>query len=644
MLASGATVLATSCCSRESRPSARRVRGSAPRPDQSAGEAERVRGYDYASDHPQARGTASASPGAMSRAIAQAAGSRPHASQGFHRGGARAPPRRTPLVGKQVPVSRPRSRGRSCGWFGAADGGENATGRGCAFRLLLACPVRGRVTGSGWAAVPLERDSRSRSAAATRASAAGTSSSRRAAASRAGSRTERMIVASISSATATPKPICWNMTRSPMAKPTKTATMISAAPVMIRAVEPTPCATASVVSSPSRRSARGSGSAGRPGSPSRARRAPRRGRAAPTPRSSSTCWKPRRLVRRRRAGRRAPAARRRRRPRAGSARSPFAAITIERKTTVSRRKLSPSTNANTSGSRRRIDVEDSRCSRRCRRRRAPVASRSANAAGYRRAQVPDGGRSRGLRISSPPTGIATAASSPLGRDAHVAAAPNARVRGRAATAAARRRAHLRTDARPRRRSAPGSSSRAGSPAARATKPCFDCEPIGQRADAARADLQPEQRHRGARAAGPTRRPPGSRPDGASRADDRAPEAPLALRRSSRRAPEPGHAQSVRPGPREGRAARAAASARRRTETIPTRIAPTARLRMTFVRDEQHPEHRDDERRPAEEHGAARGRAGSRDRVELPRPARRAPRGNGRRRRASSRSRAPGPCP
>src|SRR5262249_12406360 len=64
----------------------------------------------------------------------------------------------------------------------------------------------------------------------------------------AGSSTERMIVASISRATATPKPICWNMTSSPAAKPAKTATMISAAPVMMRAVEATPNVTASVVS------------------------------------------------------------------------------------------------------------------------------------------------------------------------------------------------------------------------------------------------------------------------------------------------------------------------------------------------------------------------------------------------------------
>jgi hypothetical protein len=57
-----------------------------------------------------------------------------------------------------------------------------------------------------------------------------------------------MIVASINSAKATPNPISWNMTSPPAAKPAKTATMISAAPVMIRAVEETLKVTASVVS------------------------------------------------------------------------------------------------------------------------------------------------------------------------------------------------------------------------------------------------------------------------------------------------------------------------------------------------------------------------------------------------------------
>src|SRR5262249_13268270 len=63
-----------------------------------------------------------------------------------------------------------------------------------------------------------------------------------------GRTTERMIVASIRSAAATPKPICWNMISSPLAKPAKTATMINAAPVMMRAVEATPKVTAPTVS------------------------------------------------------------------------------------------------------------------------------------------------------------------------------------------------------------------------------------------------------------------------------------------------------------------------------------------------------------------------------------------------------------
>ena len=64
----------------------------------------------------------------------------------------------------------------------------------------------------------------------------------------AGTSTVRTIVASMRSATATPKPICWNITRSPAAKPPKTAMMISAAPVISRAVEPTPNATEPAVS------------------------------------------------------------------------------------------------------------------------------------------------------------------------------------------------------------------------------------------------------------------------------------------------------------------------------------------------------------------------------------------------------------
>jgi hypothetical protein len=59
-------------------------------------------------------------------------------------------------------------------------------------------------------------------------------------ASVAGMSTERTTVASMSSETAMPKPICWNITRSPAAKPQNTATMMSVTPVMIWAVEPHP--------------------------------------------------------------------------------------------------------------------------------------------------------------------------------------------------------------------------------------------------------------------------------------------------------------------------------------------------------------------------------------------------------------------
>ena len=58
----------------------------------------------------------------------------------------------------------------------------------------------------------------------------------------------RTSVASSSTATARPKPICWNITRPPLAKPANTATMISAAPVMMPAVLPMPAATAAVLS------------------------------------------------------------------------------------------------------------------------------------------------------------------------------------------------------------------------------------------------------------------------------------------------------------------------------------------------------------------------------------------------------------
>jgi hypothetical protein len=62
-----------------------------------------------------------------------------------------------------------------------------------------------------------------------------------------GRMTRRISVASRIRATATPKPISWNCRSCPRAKPANTATMISAAPVMILAVDATPPATASRV-------------------------------------------------------------------------------------------------------------------------------------------------------------------------------------------------------------------------------------------------------------------------------------------------------------------------------------------------------------------------------------------------------------
>ena len=59
--------------------------------------------------------------------------------------------------------------------------------------------------------------------------------------------TKRTIVASTSNATATPNPICWKDTSWPVAKPAKTTMMISAAPVIRRAVDATPWTIPSVV-------------------------------------------------------------------------------------------------------------------------------------------------------------------------------------------------------------------------------------------------------------------------------------------------------------------------------------------------------------------------------------------------------------
>ena len=63
-----------------------------------------------------------------------------------------------------------------------------------------------------------------------------------------GTRNVRTIVASRSTATARPKPICCSGPKRPDANPVNTTTMMMAAPVMMPAVVRRPYATASVLS------------------------------------------------------------------------------------------------------------------------------------------------------------------------------------------------------------------------------------------------------------------------------------------------------------------------------------------------------------------------------------------------------------
>ncbi len=56
----------------------------------------------------------------------------------------------------------------------------------------------------------------------------------------AGTMMVRTTVASMRTATARPKPICWNTTSSPVAIPPNTQTMMAAAPVMMLPVRPRP--------------------------------------------------------------------------------------------------------------------------------------------------------------------------------------------------------------------------------------------------------------------------------------------------------------------------------------------------------------------------------------------------------------------
>ena len=90
-------------------------------------------------------------------------------------------------------------------------------------------------------------------------------------------------------------------------------------------------------------------------------------------------------------------------------------------------------------------------------------------------------------------------------------------------------------------------------------------------------------------------------------DNRTPEFPFRVRALDRRTAEANGMRSrlIR-SPRRPRSAGRSVNAAT-TETTPTRIAPSARLRITLFGTMNVPHIADNERRPAHEHGAARGR-------------------------------------
>ena len=194
----------------------------------------------------------------------------------------------------------------------------------------------------------------------------------------------------------------------------------------------------------------------------------------------------------------------------------------------------------------------------------------------------------------------------------------------------------RRRSRPDRGGAAGSRARArGSPASRRS---------GREASRRRSCRCPA-RGRAARAPRARRpRAPGSAPGRRSTRRTIAPQKrPSGLDASSDRRPTIGMRSALTLSPSSPSSAGRSVSAAT-TETIPTRIAPTARLRMIEFGTSSIPNIAITKTRAAEEHRPARGRARRLDRGELSRPLRRAPRGSGRRRTASSRSRARAPCP
>ena len=141
----------------------------------------------------------------------------------------------------------------------------------------------------------------------------------------------------------------------------------------------------------------------------------------------------------------------------------------------------------------------------------------------------------------------------------------------------------------------------------------------QRLDAVRADVQAEDRRGAAPSITAGRQRRATAPAGAAR-----------LRRSASRSDLPtcrrvrgsgrgtGTRKALTRSPSMPSSAGSSVSAAA-TETMPTRIAPEREAPHDRCRHDQHAEQRDHEGAPAEEHGAARGRARERDRVLLASP-------------------------
>ena len=177
-----------------------------------------------------------------------------------------------------------------------------------------------------------------------------------------------------------------------------------------------------------------------------------------------------------------------------------------------------------------------------------------------------------------------------------------------------RRGRVRVDAPPVTTISTGSVVMPGKSLSSATKPCFETKRSGRLVTAARPDLHAEhgrgeeQEERGREGEAQARAPQDA-------PDDRAPEPSLGILGLERLLAEERDAQRVHAVPEQPEQ-RGKQRRRRGDRDDPDEDRPDGEAAHDRVRHEQHPEHRDDERRAAEDDGAVRGAAGRGDRVGL----------------------------